>query len=115
MKRLLFLMLSATTLLAMPAKRTPTVVSQPDGSTLSVVAFGDERYHFNETLDGYVVVKGADRFWYFAALNAEGDSNRHPCVSVGGARPHRTRRCRALRNISGKPGRSSMNSSLRGP
>ena len=72
MKRLLFLMLSATTLLAMPAKRTPTVVSQPDGSTLTVVAFGDERYHFNETLDGYVVVKGADRFWYFAALNAEG-------------------------------------------
>jgi M6 family metalloprotease-like protein len=65
-------MLSSTMLLAMPAKRTPTVVTQPDGSTITVIGFGDERYNFAETPDGYVVIQGADHFWYYATLGQDG-------------------------------------------
>jgi M6 family metalloprotease-like protein len=56
----------------MPAKRTPTLISQPDGSTFSVVGFGDERYNYAETLNGYVVIQGSDEYWYYAMPNPEG-------------------------------------------
>jgi M6 family metalloprotease-like protein len=72
MKQLLVLLLCSTTLFAAPAKRTPTVVTQPDGTAFNVVGYGDERYNFAETPDGYVVVQGADRYWYYATLSAEG-------------------------------------------
>ncbi|MCC6395451.1 MAG: M6 family metalloprotease domain-containing protein [Bacteroidetes bacterium] len=66
------LMLWCASVAAMPAKRTPTVVAQPDGSTFSIVGFGDERYNYAETLDGYVVIQGSDEYWYYATLNPEG-------------------------------------------
>ena len=72
MKKLLLLMLCSATLFAIPAKRTPTVVAQPDGTTFSIVGFGDERYNFAETLDGYVVIQGSDAYWYYATLSPEG-------------------------------------------
>ena len=72
MKKVLFLMLWSATLFAIPAKRTPTVVAQPDGTTFSIVGFGDERYNYAETLDGYVVIQGSDAYWYYATLSPEG-------------------------------------------
>jgi M6 family metalloprotease-like protein len=72
MKKLLILLLWSTTLFAVPAKRTPTAVSQPDGTVFNILGFGDERYNFAETPEGYVVVLGADQYWYYANLNAEG-------------------------------------------
>ncbi len=72
MKKVLLLMLCSASLFSMPAKRTPTVVSQPDGTTFSVVGFGDERYNYAETLDGYVVIRGSDEYWYYATLSPEG-------------------------------------------
>ncbi len=72
MKKILLLMLCSTSLFSMPAKRTPTVVSQPDGSKFSVVGFGDEYYNYAETLDGYVVIQGSDNTWYYATLSPEG-------------------------------------------
>lgn len=72
MKKVLLLLLWSATLFAIPAKRTPTVVAQPDGTTFSVAGFGDERYNYAETLDGYVVIQGSDAFWYYATLSSEG-------------------------------------------
>ncbi len=72
MKKLLLLMLWSATLFAIPAKQTPTVVAQPDGTTFSIVGFGDERYNYAETLDGYVVLQGSDAYWYYATLSPEG-------------------------------------------
>jgi M6 family metalloprotease-like protein len=72
MKKLLFLMLCSASLFAIPAKRTPTLVTQPDGTTFSIVGFGDERYNYAENLDGYVVIQGRDMYWYYATLSAEG-------------------------------------------
>jgi M6 family metalloprotease-like protein len=72
MKKLLLLMLCSISLFSMPAKRTPTAVSQPDGTTFSLVGFGDERYNYAETLDGYVAIQGTDHYWYYAVLSPEG-------------------------------------------
>jgi M6 family metalloprotease-like protein len=72
MKKVLLLMFCSASLFSMPAKRTPTVVSQPDGTTFSIVGFGDERYNYAETLDGYVVIRGSDKYWYYATLGPEG-------------------------------------------
>jgi M6 family metalloprotease-like protein len=68
----LLMILFSSSLLSMPAKRTPTVVAQPDGTTFSIIGFGDEHYNFAETIDGYVVIQGDDNFWYYAALSPEG-------------------------------------------
>jgi len=67
-----FMFVFSVSLLSMPAKRTPTVVAQPDGTTFSIIGFGDEHYNFAETIDGYVVIQGDDNFWYYAALSPEG-------------------------------------------
>jgi M6 family metalloprotease-like protein len=72
MKHLLLLVLCSASLFSMPAKRTPTVISQPDGTRFSIVGFGDERYNYTESLDGYVVVQGPDHYWYYATLSLEG-------------------------------------------
>lgn len=42
--------------LAVPAKPTPIKFTQPDGSAVTVQLRGDERHHWYQTLDGYVLV-----------------------------------------------------------
>jgi M6 family metalloprotease-like protein len=69
---IMLLMILSVSLFAIPAKRTPTLMTQPDGAQFSLVGFGDERYSYAETLDGYVVVQGTDNYWYYAILSLEG-------------------------------------------
>lgn len=50
---------------AVPAKRTPFTVTQPDGTTLTLRRYGDERLHFFLTDDDKVVMQsGAERYCY---------------------------------------------------
>lgn len=47
----------------------PAVVTQPDGSTLTLLLHGDEWFSFSTTADGFTVVKDADDGYYkYAAL-----------------------------------------------
>ena len=47
----------------------PSVVTQPDGSTLTLLLHGDEWFSFSTTADGFTVVKDADDGYYkYAAL-----------------------------------------------
>ncbi len=46
----------------------PGVVSQPDGSTLSLTLHGDEWFNYATTVDGYTVVRDADGFYKYALL-----------------------------------------------
>lgn len=64
---LLMGLLSAVSAMAIPACPTPATVTQPDGSTLTLMLQGDEYYHFNTTLDGYTVVKNAQGAYVYAA------------------------------------------------
>ena len=57
--------------LAVPADPTPARLTQPDGSTLTVVLHGDEFFHFTTTLDGYTVMKNAAGYYTYARLDGD--------------------------------------------
>ena len=52
--------------LAIPAKRTPIKVQQPDGTELTVLLRGDEWFHFYTTADGIPVVKNEQGAYVYA-------------------------------------------------
>ncbi len=56
---------------AVPADRRPYQVTQPDGTSLSLVLNGDEFYHFTTTTDGYTVAQD-EAGWYTYQYNAGG-------------------------------------------
>ena len=56
---------------AVPADPTPAQVTQPDGTTLTVVLHGDEFFNYLATSDGYTVVKNEKGYYTYARL--EGD------------------------------------------
>jgi M6 family metalloprotease-like protein len=60
-------------LLAVPAKRTPIVFTQPDGKSLTILQQGDERIHWRETLDGYTLLHNSDGYLTFAFLDDGGN------------------------------------------
>ncbi len=72
------LLLSALCLLcvikaaAVPADPTPAVITQPDGTQLTIVLHGDEFYSFTTTADGYTVVKDSRGYYTYAALDTDG-------------------------------------------
>ena len=56
---------------AVPADRRPYQVTQPDGTSLTLVLNGDEFYHFTTTTDGYTVAQD-EAGWYTYQYNAGG-------------------------------------------
>lgn len=56
---------------AVPADPTPALVSQPDGSKLTVVLHGDEFFNYLTTTDGYTVVKNAAGFYTYARVDGD--------------------------------------------
>lgn len=51
---------------AVPAIPYPLVVTQPDGSTITVRRHGDERKKITTTTDGYIVIKNQQGFYAYA-------------------------------------------------
>lgn len=45
---------------------------QPDGSVISIAAYGDEFFSYFVTSDGYMVVSGNDGYLYYAGLGVDG-------------------------------------------
>lgn len=61
-----------STALAVPASPDGVDVVQPDGTQFRMHVRGDEFFSWNETADGYAVVKDpVDRFWKFARPAAD--------------------------------------------
>lgn len=58
--------------LAVPAKRTKTMVRQPDGTMLMVMVVGDEHHHFTCTEDRQPVVRNVDGAYCYARLSDGG-------------------------------------------
>lgn len=56
---------------AIIASPDPVVLTQPDGSTLSVVISGDEHHHILRTEDGVMILRGEDGFYRYAGLDDE--------------------------------------------
>lgn len=59
-------------LMAMPAKKTPVKIVQPDGTEITVIVKGDEFFHYTTTEDNLPVCKGADGVYYYQRVNANG-------------------------------------------
>lgn len=57
---------------AVPACPDPGIMTQPDGTTVTLRLHGDEFYHFETTLDGYTVMKDSRGYYTYATLNEAG-------------------------------------------
>ena len=62
----LALLLSATSIFAVPAYRGWQTKTQPDGTTIEVRLNGDEYYHFYTNRAGNIVRENADGYWQVA-------------------------------------------------
>ena len=58
--------LITVSIMAIPAKREAVRVTQPDGSTVTILLHGDEWKHFITTFDGYTIVKDTRGFYVYA-------------------------------------------------
>lgn len=58
---------------AAPFSFLETIVTQPDGSRLTLYASGDEFYHWVHDKDGYTVLQGEDGYCYYAEKNDRGE------------------------------------------
>ncbi|MDE6450858.1 MAG: hypothetical protein K2L23_00935, partial [Odoribacter sp.] len=59
-------------MMGVPAKRDVCRKVLPDGTTLSVRMYGDERFHYLTTLDGYVIAQKEDGFYYYVDFSSTG-------------------------------------------
>ena len=71
MKKLLLLLvvlLAYAKAYAVPAYPYPVTITQPDGSSLTIMGQGDEFFHFTTTADGFTIVKNDEGFYTYAQL-----------------------------------------------
>ena len=58
----------ATDMQAVPAYPRPIKVKQADGTTLTIRIYGDERFHYATTSDGYNIVPDSNGNYYYARM-----------------------------------------------
>ena len=68
---LLTVMLMTAMAWAAKANQQPTVVTQSDGTQLTVILYGDEDFHYYATTDG-VILYSLDRSYYVANIASDG-------------------------------------------
>jgi hypothetical protein len=64
-------LLAALNVFAAPHSGEEFELSQPDGSTVPVLVWGDEFHQDVESLDGYTLVRDADGWICYAELSAD--------------------------------------------
>lgn len=70
---LLYAGLIANQALAVSAYPYPVKVTQPDGTTITVILKGDERVKWAQTIDGYTLLYNSKGVFEYAAQNGKGD------------------------------------------
>ena len=63
--------LSSISVSAVPADSRPKQIRQKDGTTITVITYGDEFYHYTTTADG-ILVSSVDGIYQYATVDAEG-------------------------------------------
>ena len=56
-----------------PATPHPIEVEQPNGDKLTIRLYGDERKHYNTTIDGFVIVQNEKGYYCYAKLDKKGN------------------------------------------
>ncbi|MBQ9356445.1 MAG: M6 family metalloprotease domain-containing protein [Prevotella sp.] len=77
MKKRIFLfmaaaLLSAASVMSRPALKGTRLVTQPDGTTVTLRLIGDEYLHYTTTSDGYTLVRNTAGYYVYAQLDAAG-------------------------------------------
>lgn len=80
MKKLIFILFLALSISLtwgqaprrVPATPYPIEYVQPNGDTIMIRLLGDENYHFNTTLDGYLIVQDDKGTFRFAKRTSKG-------------------------------------------
>lgn len=67
------LLLVSIATFAVPANKLPITIKQSNGKSLTFILQGDEKVSWAKTLDGYTLLRGKDKQFYYAQKNAEGD------------------------------------------
>lgn len=57
---------------ARPARGGISIVSQPDGSSFTLITYGDEFHHVCKTTDGCAVICDLDGWWCYACCDKDG-------------------------------------------
>ena len=69
----LILLISVSSLFAVPAKQQAITVKQSNGKLLTLLLQGDERVHWARTLDGYSLLKNENGDYVYAVLDERGN------------------------------------------
>jgi M6 family metalloprotease-like protein len=70
---ILFVLLTISLkLVAVPATPFPIIITQPNGSQITIHLHGDEYFNYKTTLDGYALVADNEGYLTYAKVNAEG-------------------------------------------
>lgn len=67
-----FIQLVLLPVFAVKAYPNPIVITQPDGTKLTVQLHGDEFHHFHTTEDNYLIKRTARGYFNYATINAQG-------------------------------------------
>lgn len=93
-------LITATGAMAVPAKRTTFIATQPDGTQLTLTRAGDEFHKYFLTDDGQVVVGNNTKGYYFAEVDAASGRMKASSIEAADA---------ASRNASQKAFVASLN------
>lgn len=58
---------------AVPANPRPMNYVQPNGDTITIRLVGDEHFHFNITVDGYLIQKNSKGYYCYATWQEKKD------------------------------------------
>ena len=80
-----FIIISCKVLFAIPAFPKPITFTQPNGDTLTICIKGDERIHWNESLDGYTLLCNQNGYLTYAQLDEDGNlqSSDYIATNIG--------------------------------
>jgi len=73
---MLAIMATIITAVAVPARRDPFTVTQPNGDSLTIYLVGDERWHANYTEDHIMIVQDEKGWWRYAQYTGETYTDR---------------------------------------
>lgn len=89
---LLFLLVCASRVAAVSAFPKPVTLTQPDGSSVTVIQRGDEHLHWLETTDGITLMRNSKGYLTYATTDASGNMIASDVVAQNaGERPEKVK------------------------
>ncbi len=75
-----FYVLNVQNVNAIRAYKNPIVITQPDGTTLTVRLHGDEFYHYKTTEDGFLISQKANGYYTYTGIDTNGNKTESDII-----------------------------------